>query len=260
MKRFKSTAFIFLLVCAVILAVPCCAGGSSQREPAQIQFSDGSLVFVGVSPRLSNRDTAIQTALEDAARRLSFFYSVRGVVVRREHIGAEVLNYFMDRSYLLEYDNDLQKYIDQLEFDPLTDISENNNAVFVTTRVASDSRMPHYRGHSTARTAPRWVNSPPFEVDGLLAAVGHSGRLASHANTVIKSYENAVTGLIESIATQITSEYHNYTDSYSVFGFDISSSNRTSASYILRNFYIIDSWTNPADLSVWTLAVARRGL
>lgn len=255
----------------VFLVVPCHGSGRQQQEipPLTTELStqvnespvtQNDLIFLGVSPRFSNRDISIQTALKDAARRFSFFHSVSGSVVRHEQIGGGVFNFHVDRSYTLQYDDELEKFIEQLEYDPLVDIFENSNAVFIVTRVVSNVSMPQHHGHSFGSERPQWIDSPPASVGGFIASVGHSGRLSSHADTVIRSYENALTGIIENIVVQVNSEQQNYVNNYSAFGFDINLSSEFSASCTLTNFYVIESWTDPVNLSVWTLAVAKSGL
>ena len=217
----------------------------------------GGLVFIGVSPRLSNRETSIQTALEDAARRFSLYNSVNCTVLRRERIGGGIMDFHINRTYTLQYDEDLEKYIEQLEYDPLSDIYENNNALFIVTRVAANTDTPANRGHSSRGERPQWIDSPPSSIGGFITGVGYSTRLTSHADTVIKSYEYAIVGIMENIAIAVNSDHQHYLNSFSAFGFDINISNDLSSSGVLRNFYILESWTNPADLSVWTLAIAR---
>jgi hypothetical protein len=224
-----------------------------------VQYDGGksqNLYFLGVSPRLSNRNAAIETALKDAARRFSLFNSVNGNITMLEHIGGEVMNYKLDKEYTLQYDTELEKYIEQLEYDPLVDIFENNNAVFVLTHVATEVFMPQYKGHSVGKEHPKWISSPPSEIDGYIASVGYSSRLSSHSDTIIKSYENAVLGIIENLVTQVNREYYDSLNSYSAFGFDMASSSVFNSSCTLKNFYIIESWTDSANLSVWTLAIA----
>ncbi|MCL2805796.1 MAG: hypothetical protein FWD26_07650 [Treponema sp.] len=254
MSRFNFTSFFYVITCAALLVVSC--QGLKQQENAvqDASFVNGSLVFLGVSPRLSNHDNAIQNALTDAARRFSFFDSVSGTVTRREQAGGNAMNFLADKNYALQYDKDLEKYKDRLE---IIKTFENNNAVFVVARAdTANISVPRYMGHSYAKQRPKWVDTPPV-ISGHIVYVGHSGFLSSHADAVIRSYENAVTGIIESITTQIINTQNNYLNSYSAFGFEITSTTATNASCTLRNFYIVESWTDPATNNVWTLAVSR---
>jgi hypothetical protein len=209
MRDIKHTLFSFSLACAVFMIVVPCYGkgkpdtstGSPSVQGGNVQAGDfqnnlsgrkpvprGGLVFVGVSGKLSKREDSVKAAVEDAARRLSFFYSVSGYSFKRERIGNEALD---------------------------------------------------------------------FNIDGFVSGVGFSGRLSSHRDTVVKSYERAVIAIIENMGSRVGGEHHTYQNTHSAFGFEMVSSNETSASGTLKNFYIIESWTDPANLSVWTLAVAR---
>ena len=271
--RFARLVLSFLPVCAaLVFAVPSYGfgkkeqgvqAGSSQSAAVQERQSEpgfgmgDGLVFIGVSNRRSNRDEAIQIALEDAARRLSFFDSVWARSVSRDYRGGRALDVSIGSEYVLEYERDLGRYIEELEFDPETDVFENNNAVFVVARKAGGSPMPSARGHSFGNRRPAWVDSPPLEIGGYPAGVGFAVRHADHRDTIIKSYERATVNIIESMAVQISGGQEHFQGTNSVFDFTMSAAGEITASGTLTNFYIIESWTDPANLSVWTLAVAR---
>lgn len=220
------------------------------------QDREGELVIIGVAGRLSNREKSIQAALDDAARRLSFFHSVGGQVTRRDRSGGGVFDFDLETDFQLAYDENLEAYRDKLRFDPRRDVFENNNAVFVVTRFSSGEPMPRAAGHSTGKERPLWVASPPARVGGFIAGIGFAGRRASHKDTVIASYENAVLALLENINTTVRGEYLSYQNNYSIFGLDTHSETASISEGSLKNFYVIESWTDPASLSVWTLAVA----
>jgi len=249
--------FLYLLACAVVFCISCYGGGKSQeRQTRAEQFGvRGGLVFIGVSGKLSNRDASIHAALEDAARRLSFFHSVSGYFIRRENIGGGVFDFDIGGDYRLEYDRELEKFMEELSFDPETDVFENNNAVFVVTRTAQGVSMPQFRGHSFGSERPLWIDAPPSEIGGFAVGIGFSSRQSYHRDTIVKSYENAVLSIIGRMSSKVTSRQESY-DSSSAFGFASTTTSEISASGTLKNFYIIESWTDPANLSVWTLAVA----
>jgi hypothetical protein len=70
--------------------------------------------------------------------------------------------------------------------------------------------------------------------------------------------ERAVIAIIENMESFIRREHYVAHDSYRAFGFEASSSGETRSQGTLNNFYIIESWTDPVNLTVWTLAVARK--
>jgi hypothetical protein len=256
------------LICAFILLPVLPASGAGKTERENVRKPEDlapepvlrpGLVFTGVAGKLSNKDDSIQAALRDAARRLSFFYSVSGTALKREHIGAEILDYQVESEYQLQYDEDLNKFLDMLEFDPARDVFENNNAVFVVTRMPSELAMPAVRGHSLVRERPAWVETPPPMIDGFIAGVGFSTRFSSHKDTVIASYEDAVMEIIENIKSVVHGELTGYQDSYSAFGTEVTTDNTLTSRGTLRHFYVVESWTDPVNLSVWTLAVTSGG-
>ena len=218
-----------------------------------------SLEFIGVSQRHSNRDETIQLALEDAARKLSFFNSISAHSANWDHRGVGSMDINIGFDYRLQYDDDLEPFLNALTFDPIADVFEYNNAVFVVARTVSSVSMPSAKGHSFENRRPVWIDSPPAEIDGYVAGVGFSGRLSSHRDTVVSSYERAVVEIIENMGSHIFGELQVHQKNYSAFGFSAASSGGAVTSGTLKNFYVIESWTDPTNLSVWTLAVASRG-
>ena len=248
--------FFFTLVCAVVLCAVPCYGKGKHEQTTNVQT--GVLQFTGVSGKLSSREEAIRTALNDAARRLSFFNWVSGNSVDQEQNGGGTFDFNVSSDYSLQYDADIEKFLEELEYDPATGIFENNNAVFVIAYIISDIPMPQFRGHSFGKERPGWVDAPPAEIEGFIAGTGFSSRLSSHSDTVIKSYENAVIGIIKNMNISVSGEQQGYQNNSSAFDFYLDSSNETDAKGELKNFYIIESWTDLKNLSVWTLAVAKR--
>ena len=256
-------ALCFLPVCIfVLLIVSACANNAQTQDSFQQPYvhsgSRGGLVFVGVSANFSDRDESISTALRDAARKFSFYNSVNGSSIIKGQTGGSVFDDKFTSEYQLQYDKDLDKYIEQLEFDPEKDIFENNNALFVVARVPSGPTMPSASGHSYGSSRPLWIDSPPLEIGGYIAGIGHSDRHNSHRDTVVKSYERAVISIIGSLGSHITGETYSYQGA-SVFDIGQLTATEMTVSGTINNFYIIESWTDPFKLSVWTLAIAING-
>jgi hypothetical protein len=226
------------------------------QAPQQDRPPEKVLIFTGAAARLSNKDEAVQAALRDAARRLSFFHSVSGYSRRREHIGGKTLDYRAESEYQLIYDEDLDKFLAMLEFDPARDVFENNGAVFVVARAPSEIAVPNFRGYSAGMERPPWIDAPPSEINGFTVGVGYAPRLSSHKDTVTASYENAVVEIIYNTKTVIKGETIGFADTYSAFGNGAAADYTTASHGTLYHFYIIETWTDPADLGVWTLAAA----
>jgi hypothetical protein len=79
--------------------------------------------------------------------------------------------------------------------------------------------------------------------------VGYSVPQLYHSDTVVASYENAVISLIESSFVKIRTieSETNRADN---------SSSLSVASGTLTGFFVLDTWTDPANKAVWTLAIA----
>ncbi|MCL2042514.1 MAG: hypothetical protein FWG89_00085 [Treponema sp.] len=257
-------ALCFILVCAFgFFAILACLSTAQTQDndlpdlPQTYQHSGsrGGLVFVGVSVLFSDRQESINNALKDAARKFSFFNSVSGSYSVNEHTGRSIFDDSFISEYQLHYDNDLEKFIEQLEFDPENDIFENNNALFIVARAPSGPVMPLASGHSSGGSRPLWLDSPPVEIGGYSVGIGYSDRHNSHHDTFVKSYEMAVINIIGNKGSYISSETHSYQGA-SVFDFSESAASEMNVSGTIINFYVIESWTDPLNLSVWTLAIA----
>ena len=269
MRDLTCLMFLLPLACAVVLcAAPCYGSGKIEppdavqadapaSQPVQRFGANNGLEFIGVAGRLSDRNASINAALRDAARRLSFFYSVSGCAEKRERIGDKILDYEVSADYCLQYDDDLDKFLDELEFDPVTGVHESNNAVFVITRWKKNVPMPPSGGYTSGKERPWWANSPPSELGGFAAGVGFSSRFDSHKDTVIASYEKAVIAIIANSGSVVRGEHSSYQNTGSVFDFSARTGAVVVSGGTLKHFYVIESWTDPANLSVWTLAVAQ---
>jgi len=255
----KSPALLCISLFAVILiSCPTLGQAVSVQQPEPVVSYDG-MVIIGVAPKYSQRKRSIDMALDDAARKLSFFHRLAGIYITRDRIGGGMLDVLIDSDYRLQFDNDVEKYIEMLEFDPEIDVFESNNAVFVVAKVTSGSSMPPFQGHSVSSARPYWINMPPKEIDGYLAGVGHAVKMSSHRDTVVKSYERAAIEIIRSVGTSVSRNQVTEQYSSTMFDFFTQSTSGSTSAGILRNFYVIASWTDPSNLSVWTLAVAKNG-
>ncbi|MDR0377418.1 MAG: hypothetical protein LBH70_06445 [Spirochaetaceae bacterium] len=219
------------------------------------RFQDG-LIFFGVSGgHYVSRSAAVSAALKDAARRLSFYHSVEAVIQFDETYNRQFQGTQTDSAGTLIYDEDYEKYIDALEFNPEADIFEEDGLLFVRAGYEDgDSISPdHIRSPAdrTNRTKkPGWIENQPAAVDGRPAAVGFAGPRLSYKNAVTASYENAVFALVQNYfyAAAASQIVHNETMDDSSF---------TRAAGIVTGFYVLETWTDPDTGGVWTLATAR---
>ncbi|GHV44332.1 hypothetical protein AGMMS49546_28130 [Spirochaetia bacterium] len=214
------------------------------------------LFFIGVSGIYSRREDSIRHALEDAARRFAFFQSVGGGILHNEYTGPGVFDYKNEYQGKLFYDEDVTKYIEQLQFDPGTDVFEENRTVFVRTRYRASHKLPTGSGLVSQKERPRWVDDPPAQIEGFLTGLGYAAPQSAYKDTIIKSYENAVYAIIKTLSGELQSKQETYENSARAFGFYASTENTVISQGTLKDFYILESWTDPSTRAVWTLAVA----
>jgi len=228
-------------------------GAALSRENGLRWFSPpnpDSLVIFGVSGPQIRRETEIDNARAHAARRVALYH---GVLVSNDIVqstGSGFLNFFTDQNISFEYDENFEKYMDGLVFDPERDVFFVDGAVFV--RFTYPVVFPGILNHSPGLTRegrPEWVNRPPNRIGGFYSGVGFSGRQVRMRDTVVRSYESAMVSIASQIHSDIVSEdtsagYHSQTV--------IQKQSRAN----LSNFTVLEIWIDPENLAVWTLAVA----
>jgi hypothetical protein len=226
---------------------------------------NGGMVFLGAAqydgyrPDLE-RDRAIERALDDAARKVAFFYSVGGrVTINENRAGTSFLDYQNATEKEIFEDAEAYKmYRDDLEYDEEFDIFEDRDmfgkrALFVRARYTKASLSGISYDKAKRNERPKWVDAPP-SIEGYLVAVGFTTYRSNFKNTIINSYENAVYSLI-SMDTQVTGSVAQ--SQTSAGGFSMGSEIRLEASGRLRGFYILEIWQDPTNSNVYTLAIAK---
>ena len=212
----------------------------------------GELVILGVSGRQSSKDDEIYLAKEDAARKVSMYNRVWAGTQSIQSIGSGLFDYYVDSEILVEYDRNLERYMDALSYDPDRDLIRNEDgAIFIRfTYPAAFPGNIDYRFGRNLDGSPEWTNRPPHEIGGFLAGVGRSGRQSRFGDTVMKSYEAAAASIASKVLTSMTTS-------------DTSSLNqnetmiRSQSSGILTQFLVLETWIDPNNRAVYTLAVAR---
>jgi hypothetical protein len=259
---------IFSVLAAAVLAVSCL---SLPYEPAALpelpevpdhwdtRPAGGELIFIGAAGERLDREEAVALALQDAARRLAFFHAVGGYISEQEYTGAGFLDYQQQTDAALSWDTNYESYLGALSYDPEVDVFTERRAVFVRTRYTPEARVRLDYARPPPNTKPWWVDMPPKEISGFQAGVGVAGPRLYYKDTIIASYENAVYSLIRAVSNRLHSSQETVQGNLSgSYRSDIR--NTTKASGALRGFYILDTWTDPASLAVWTLAIVREGL
>ncbi|MDR3124083.1 MAG: hypothetical protein LBU16_09950 [Treponema sp.] len=229
--------------------------------PASVGFwnsmPSGDLVFIGGAGLRSNREESINLALEDIARKISIFHAVEGEFISYIKTGSSFFDYTSDTQSSLAFNEDYLGFTESLEYDPDADVMQINNTIFVRARYKGPEALRvQYALPSAAGGRPFWVDNPPTEISGYRVGIGYAGRRASHRDTVNASFEAALFSIIRTVSGHVSTGSMNYQGSGT---FDYRSTNDATvrARGRLNSFYVLDTWIDPSNMSVWTLAIAR---
>lgn len=249
-----------LVICVAMLVCACAIiNGARQGPEDNSSESDnywvtlpksGELVVLGVSARQSSRAAEINIATEDAARKISMYHGVWASVNAVQNIGAGYLDYYVDSTRYLEYDQQLDKYKDKLKFDPDRDITRNSDgAVFI--RFTYPLNFPgsiSYKSGKNPDGSPDWTTKRP-QINGFITGVGMSGRQDKFGDTIRKSYEAAAASIVTIYSSEMDSSHAS-----------IGSASETYISQVseghLTNFLVLEVWIDPKTRAVYTLAIA----
>jgi len=260
---------LLFVTCYLLLVLSCTSGPlpfSVENVPADtapISFfsslpDENGLVFIGCIGRRSNPKETLQLALEDAARQAAVFYKVSGEFIIINNTGSGAFDYVNDTNTSLDYDIEGSKqYVDSLQFNADTDTLETENTFFVRTIYGSSIPFPlSYNPIHRAEQKPDWVDNPPLEIEGYEVGVGYSGRHSSLSDTYKNSSRNAIFDIIRRINATSESSDILYQNTCGIFGYKTSNNNIIRSYGTLTGFYVLDTWMDPHEKSVWTLAIA----
>jgi hypothetical protein len=232
------------------------------NNPASVYFWNsvpaGELVFIGGAGLHSNREESVNLALQDIARKVSIFNAVEGEFVSYNKTGSSFFDYASSARSSLFFDEDYLGFMENLEYDPVADVMQIDNSIFVRARFRGGAAVQALRqdllsGGGNSR--PGWVDNPPAEISGRRVGIGYASRRALHRDTVNASFEAAIFSIIRAMSSQVSVGAVNYRGAGS---FDYRSANDTtiSARGKLKGFYALETWIDPSNMSVWTLATA----
>jgi hypothetical protein len=218
-----------------------------------------SLVFIGGASLRSDREESVKLALQDIARKVSIFNAVEGEFLSYNKTGSSFFDYAADTQSSLSFDEDYLGFVENLEYDPGVDVIQIDNSIFVRARFRGPAavqiplRIPRPADGSSR---PGWVDAPPAEISGYRVGIGYAGRRGVHRDTVNASFEAAIFAIIRGMSSQVSAGVVNYQGPGSL---DYRSANDTtiSARGKLTGFYVLDTWIDPSNMSVWTFAIAR---
>ena len=252
----------YILILCIAFSLCTCAGidiskGSSSPEASKEANywitlpKSNELVFIGVSGPQSKRDAEITIAREDAARKASMYHDLIASYVSVQSIGSGFLDYFADSDIQLRYDNQIEKYIEKLNYDPERDVVTMDGAIFI--RFTYPAAFPGNIAYSSGRNpngSPEWTNRPPSEIGGFLTGVGFARKQMRKRDTIAKSSEAAAAALVSRINSSVS------TKEVSARGENATVVQQQSIGR-LSNFLILEMWMDPETEAVWTLAIAR---
>jgi hypothetical protein len=222
------------------------------------------LFFIGASAIRRDREESIRLALEDAARKTAMYHSLEGRYESRIDVGTGFLEYYADTASSLDYDEDYLKYTEELSYDPERDIVQWENSLFVRARYPLAGSEPGGIAWTAANMPtgavpdgrPAWVNAPPPDIPGYVYGVGLAGRRAYNRDTVNASCDAAAFAIIRNLSGRVKGGSADVQKS-GAFGYSGAASASVSSALILKGFYVLDIWIDPASKAVWTLAIAR---
>jgi hypothetical protein len=248
---------ILILLIPVLLSCKSLPPGAETPVPGGGFWDSGrfqnGLLFPGVSGgHYVSRNRAVELALRDAARRLSFYHSVEAFIQFDETYSRQFQGTRIDNARGLVHDEDYEKYVAALEFDPEQDVYEDRDVLFIRAGYTGpDAPAVDYIPSLWDSTKkPSWIKNPPSRIDGYPAAVGFAGPRFSYKDTVTASYEDAVFTLVQNYFYALAA---GQTDAGRTFD-DFSVS---YASGVVKGFYALETWTDSVTGGIWTLAVAR---
>ncbi|MDR0452559.1 MAG: hypothetical protein LBH15_05905 [Treponema sp.] len=216
----------------------------------------GKLVIIGAAGRQIKREDAVMLALEDAARKAAFFHGIYGYTETFVQTGSSYYDFDSGKFVEFIYDDEHMNYADRFEFDEKHDVFEEDDSVFVRVRFdGSLGSRVNFRP-TAAGSTPDWIRAPPKDIGGYTAGVGFSLRHSYYKDTVIASYEAAAA----SILNKLHSRAGSVVGSFEAGGYsDALTLEIQIAEGFLTEFYVLETWTDPGDKSVWTLAIAKNG-
>ncbi|MDR1903770.1 MAG: LPP20 family lipoprotein [Treponema sp.] len=218
--------------------------------------SKGALVVIGVSGRQRRRHEEIESALEDAARKVALYHGLKGKVVTVHKAGADFFDFYLNIDVRIDpaggsgYDI----YKNELKYDGENDVIRTNSAVFVRFTYPVSRLNPARYDSGLTGGKPAWLHNPP-EISGYITGVGFAKNQRWIKETIEKSCESAITALLARTSATIKMRDADLAAN------GASSANTEITEIIegeLTDFQILEIWIEPKTSSVWTLAVAKK--
>jgi len=248
------------LICAVLILYGCTStestGTGSGSSPIPSNFlitspSRGALTIIGVSGPLQRREAEIDAAREDAARKAAMYHGIKARYESIQSVGGGINDYQAGSNLILEYDDQLEPYLDKLSFNPNRDMIVRDRTVYI--RFSYPAVFPGNINYAFRRNpdgSPEWTTRPPQNISGFPVGVGFASRQFRRQDTFTKSTESAVAGVVSQMATNV-SVTGTADGGRSGSGINMQSMGN------LNNFLVLEIWIDPVTEAVWTLAIAQ---
>jgi len=202
------------------------------------------------------RDSELEAAKEDAARKVSLFNGVQGTIETFSKSGSAGYFDFINQSNVnLVYDTNYDKYISQLKFDPDKDVYKSDNAVFVRFTYSTAVDDMQYTSVTDTNGNPGWVNYRNLpQISGYNVAVGFAQKQRWVKDTISKSVDAAVARMIEDMSTRVEAS------DLAQSGYGSSGTISTRSEGKLTDFVVLEFWVEPGTGNVYTLAAAKSAM
>jgi len=265
-------ALLFIPISTILLLSACVSMphntvGSIAKPDMNEQWASGhfvvspmdtDLVVIGVSGRHHSRrdndvsEAEIDAAREDAAKKVAMFLGVKVSVEFFNRAGASVFQHIAEREVSLEPSTDYMNLMEQLTYNPADDVLVFQRGTLVRFRYAASVTPVASTSSTGFNGRPEWLNSRNLpRIEGHIVAVGFSQNQVQFKDTVMKSMESTVAGLIANTTTVIDTLIEDVQGQSSV------SYIRSKSEGNITGFRVLEFWIDPANMSVYTLGIAR---
>jgi hypothetical protein len=215
--------------------------------------SNDALTIIGVSSPMLKRESEIDAAKEDAAKKVAMFYGLHGSIETTHNVGANFFDYVNDSKIDIKLNQDYAMYIDRLTFDPKKDVLIVDGAVFVRFKHSAAGKTINYTPAMNADGRPEWTFSRNLpQIDGYITAVGFARNQLRFKDTVYRSTEAAVVRMIEDLYMEMQ-----ISDSVGS-GYGSTGAIYAKSEGRLNGFQVIEFWIDPKTNYVYTLAIAKK--
>ena len=268
MRNIAAFALITVLFISCVFSCASTSGASNTSEastsPPSIQEQAKSgywitrplgntITVIGISNPMIKRETEVDSAKADAARKVALFHGVQGKIEYYNKTGTRGFFDAVNLSSIdLDYDKNIEQYIEQLKYDPERDVFINDDGtVFIRFQYSAAMEPVEYISTRDKSGRPSWVSGGMPQIEGYMCAIGLAQRQMRIKDTIAKSTDAAVARIIQDISTHVQTSEHTQTGSSSG---DI----YTKSEGKLDKFLVLEFWIDPAKGNVYTLALARK--